>query len=233
MKLTSLAAYILFACAIFCCEAAGAETFTVPLDVSSRTGDGGQYLSADFDFHIAFSQIDSITLSFRMPSGYEGTALAGGYFSVFSQLWTVLHGTGTAPTFGSLIGGPETGNPFLGVNLFQVPANSVQQIGFYPPVVFTDPPDNLWPDFLFSGAGSLAVTDYQVATSGVFQGGGFFPDDGQGMTTISWNLPGEFSDARLTIVATPVPEPATVGLACEAVLLSLICSHAARRVPRK
>ncbi len=55
-----------------------AETFTVPLNPVEQTAANGNYLSAPFDFGTAFSRIDSITLEFIMPGGYEGTAMTTG-----------------------------------------------------------------------------------------------------------------------------------------------------------
>jgi hypothetical protein len=202
--------------ATFCtCAEAQADTFTVPLNFSSQSGDGGQYLSADYDFQTQFSEIDSATLHFTMPGGYLGIAVAAGYSSVFSQLWMVVHPSDTVPTFGYILGGAPT--PLIGTNAFEVPINSPQQFGFYPPVVFTDPPVNLWPDFLFSGTGNLAITDF-VTTSSGFQGTPLPDEVPPPTSTQTWQLPGEVTDASLTIVGTAVPEPPT------AILLALYCA---------
>jgi hypothetical protein len=80
----------------------------VPLSLTAQIGDDGQYLSADFDFHTQFSEIDSVTLQLTMPHGYSGGGVAGEFLSIFDQLWIVVHGSDSAPTFGNVLGGPPT-----------------------------------------------------------------------------------------------------------------------------
>jgi hypothetical protein len=62
----------------WCNSNALAETFTVPLTPAIANGQLGNYLSADFDFETSFSKIDSVTLEFVMPDGYEGNAATTG-----------------------------------------------------------------------------------------------------------------------------------------------------------
>jgi hypothetical protein len=137
-----------------------------------------------------------------MPQGYEGTAVEAGYSSLTKNLWTSIVEPGAAPNFGYYLGLPP-GSPSLGAATFSIPANSPQQIGFFPPTVFTGPPIYMWPNFLFSGNGTISITDFATSTSGFTGGTGPFS------TSISWLLPGAVTDASITIVGTVVPEPPT------------------------
>ena len=196
---TSAAAII----ALLCIHAAAvAESFTTVLNFAPKFGDNGQYLGAEFDFQTRFTTIDSVTLNLTMPQGYEGTALAGGYFSLTKEFWTNIGEAGAAPNFGYYLGGPPAA-PSLGTATFSIPASSPQQMGFFPPTVFTDPPIYMWPDFLFSGYGSISITDFTTGTTGFTGGTGPFS------TSVSWLLPGAVTDASITVVGTAVPEPPT------------------------
>ena len=179
-----------------------ADTFTQPLNFVQTSGASGQYLSADFDFHTVFSRIDSVTLTFSMPVGYANVAAAGGYFSVFSQLWMAVHSTDTAPIFDYDLAGPVYTFTDLRTTTAQVPAGTPQLFGLYPPlVIVTDPPTYYgWPDFLSSGRGNVAMADVVDSSIG-------FPPIGPVTTTTSWQLPGDVVDGSITIVGVPVPEP--------------------------
>jgi hypothetical protein len=196
-----------------------AESFTAPLTFSAKSGDSGEYFVADFDLHTRFSAIDSVTVNFRMPQGYEGTAMAGGSFSLTKQLWINVGEVGAAPNFGSYLGEPP-GAQFLGTSIFNFPADSPQQVRLSPPALPRDPPIDLWPDFLFSAQGSVSFTDYTVSSTGFIGGNGPFT------TSISWVLPGPATDATITFVGTAVPEPSTL-------LLTTIGSTAAAWVGRR
>jgi hypothetical protein len=200
---------------------AKADTITTTLNLTETTGASGQYLSADFDFHVAFSHIDSVALSFTIPNGYDAIDVAGGYFAVSSQLWMVLHSLDTSPTFGYFLP-PGNSASDLGTQFLSVPAGQVQQIGLFPPVIFYGPPDSPWPGFLYSGKGSLAIADLRYNSSG-------FAPVGPVTTTTSWELPGEISNFNLTITGTVVPEPMTILLLAEGAVPTMICTHLARR----
>jgi hypothetical protein len=157
-------AFVLLICG---CPIVLAVTFTVPLSLAEKTGSEGKYLSADFDFQTAFSHVDSVTLNFFMPNGYAGTGIAGGYFSVFSNLWMVVHSVDSPVTVGYFIS-PGSPDSDLAENFFQVPAGTSQQLSLYPPAIFfgDGPFDYPWPDFLFSGKGNVALTEVVDASSG-------------------------------------------------------------------
>jgi hypothetical protein len=51
-------------------------SFTVPLFPIVAHGQHGDYLSADFDFDVKFSDVESVTLEFVIADGYDGTAMS-------------------------------------------------------------------------------------------------------------------------------------------------------------
>jgi hypothetical protein len=203
---------------------ARADLYTVPLSLSEVTGANGQYLSADFDFHTQFSSIDAVTVSFAMPAGYEGTAIASGYSSIFSQMWVVITGGSNAPVFGYIIG-PPFSNPQLSTAQFMIPAGVAQQDAWLYGDLVDDPGDialeSPQPDFLFAGKGSVAWSDV------VSKSYGFGPLDGPSTFTITWQVPDEIIDASITISGTAVPEPSGV------VLLAIAAVIAWCGVPRR
>ena len=68
-----------------------AATFTVPLSPTVVAAPDGDYLSAPFDFGTVFSHVESVTLDFTMPGGFEGNAMTTGNSSYFRNLAFVLH----------------------------------------------------------------------------------------------------------------------------------------------
>jgi hypothetical protein len=201
--------------AILCIHAAAvAESFTTVLEFAPEVSDNGQYLNAEFDFQSRFTSIDSVTLNFTMPQGYQGVAVAGGYFSLVKYLLTSIHEAGVGPHFGYDLGGPPA-PPSLGTTTFSIPASSPQQFSFFPPTVSTDPPTYMWPDFLYSGDGSISITDYAMSTSGF----GGVPEPVT--SSISWLLPGAITDASITVAGTSVPEPPTALVFALGVLIAM------------
>ncbi len=200
------------------------DTFTAPLSFAVQTGTNGQYLSANYDFHTQFSEIDSVTLQFTMPDGYEGSGVAGGYFSIFSQLWMAIQNIDTVPNFGNFIGGPPPADPSLRTTTFDIQADSPQQFSLYDLGLGTD--GNPRPDFLNSGTGIVAMTNYQTESFG-FQGSPNPDPSAPTSTTITWLLPGDITDASITVVGTAAPEPSAF------ILLALAAISAWNGVPRR
>jgi hypothetical protein len=199
------------------CLQAQADTFTTPLAFAPQSNDAGQYLSADFDFHTPFASIDSVTLQFSMPNGFVGEDIENFYGAIHNELWIALHSVDTAPTFGVA----DLTNLYNFTS--GVPAGVPQQFGFdkrivlsltYPPILLSD----AWPDFLFSGRGSVGIADYQS----------IFQVEVAGNILISNLLPlstAEIDDASITIDGTTVPEPATLCLLLAGGIFSIAAKY--------
>jgi hypothetical protein len=193
-----------------------AETFTVTLTPTEQAGDLGMYLSAPFDFGTAFSEIQSVTLEFMMPGGYQGTAVTTGNSSVFRSLNLLL--------YDAAIPMPDywyNSAASLGGSAFNVRAGTPAEIRF----VYSDdaPPD--WPDFLFTGIG-------QVGWADTFHASHHLIGSGMESSSISWLLPGEIQSAQLKVVGTPIPEPSSHLMLLVGGLAVPFCRHVWRRRPQ-
>jgi hypothetical protein len=195
-----------------------AETFTITLTPSEQTSEFGMYLAAPFDFGTAFSEIQSVSLEFVLPSGYQGTAVTTGNSSAFSSLEMLL--------YDAAIPVPDywyNSTSSLGASAFNVRAATPAEFRFAYSVSLggdDSPPD--WPDFLFTGIGQVGWADTIHASRHLI---------GSGMesSSTSWLLPGEIQSARLTVVGTPIPEPASNLLLLIGALAVPFCSHVWRR----
>ena len=179
-----------------------AATFTVPLFPTIATAPAGNYLSTAFDFGTAFSQVESLTLEFALPGGYEGHAITTGNSSYFRSLSFILHDA-TVPITNAWSIDSEDG---ITRSVFHVPVTgsvSVDFSGFsYSFGGISVEPS--WPEFILQGQGRLAFID-------VFESS-FHPLP-TGITvssTTSWQPPAGIAGATLTIVGVPVPEPSSV-----------------------
>ncbi|HEY2760744.1 MAG TPA: PEP-CTERM sorting domain-containing protein [Pirellulales bacterium] len=209
MKVSPLMIIVAFLASACVCARLRAEVFTAPLELVEKSGDRGQYLSGDFDFHTQFSQIDSVTLNFTMPKGYQGTSVVTDSSTLSRELSIRLHSLTTPAGF---LTEPDVFPIYsafaLTLGADDVPF-SVPQQSYLRALVAIDPATdeqfNYWPDYLYSGQGSLAVTDFQRLSTYSVIGE---PSTGDpAITTITWLLPGEIANTSLTIVGTAVPEP--------------------------
>lgn len=198
MRLQAFALGLLIAFGLL--SSALAETYSVSLNPTAASDARGLYLSASFDFGTAFSHINSVTLRFEMPSGYEGTAFTTGNSSTYRDLALVVHDD-TSP-----IVDPRQleSTTALAAGSFRVLPQTPVEFGFgnnY--VVFPGetPPEANWPSFLLSGHGKVSFVD---VTDGSYYP---LPDGIGGSSSTSWSSPGEVTSATLTVEGTAVPEP--------------------------
>ncbi|MEX2140140.1 MAG: hypothetical protein WD894_12820 [Pirellulales bacterium] len=196
-----------------------AESLTVTLTPAQQTGAHGTYFSAPFDFGTAFSEIESVRLEFVMPGGYEGYAASTGNSFYSRALALVIHDAEMPITS---VWSLDIATA-LSASVHDVrPGESTQwdfRRSFAPGEVVPSPN---WPDFLFQGAGRIEWID--VFDSSVR------PQLGEAPTTITttWLPPGEIQSAQLTIVGTPVPEPASALLVAMGALTLLSCRQLRR-----
>lgn len=201
-----------------------AETFTVPLTPAVSMGTHGDYLSASFDFGTSFSRIDSVTLEFVMPAGYEGTAVTTRNSTYTRYLSTLIHDAT------SLIDDLSF-DPFQSLsNLsFHVTAGVPNELQYDRFIVFPggDPADHMWPEFLFGGSGRVEFIDIHSSSFHPLPSG----------TTVSfstsWLIPPEIVSAQLKIVGTAVPEPATWQLMAVILAPALACRKSMSRIAKK
>ena len=203
------------------CLQAQADTFTTPLAVAPQINDGGQqYLSADFDFHAPFASIDSVTLQFSMPNGFVGQDIENFYGAIHNEIWIALHSVDTAPTFG-LADLTDLYNFAV-----RVPPGVPQQFSMHETVSLnlSFEPSYAWPDFLFSGRGSVGVANYQSRYQPELAGG----------IVISNLLPlsaAEIDNASITIDGTVVPEPQSLHLLIVGGFFTIVAKNRADGAP--
>ena len=197
-----------------------AETFTVPLNPVEQTAANGNYLSAPFDFGTAFSRIDSITLEFIMPGGYEGTAMTTGNSSFFSELKFVLHDSDQPPDV------PINSSASLVSSAFRISTGATSEFPFFLNVfVVGEEFDPIWPDFLYSGAGRVAWIEEIHASYHPL------PDGIPLRSTTTWLSPDEIVSPTLTIVGIPVPEPGSILMLLVGMIVAIALRIGLRREP--
>jgi hypothetical protein len=204
---------VLFAVLLALCAPsfARADRFTVALNLTEQLGVYGGYLSAPFDFGTSFSEIESVTLQFVMPGGYQGFAATTGNSSVIRSLDLLLYPV-AAPV-------PEiwqNSATSLGTSALDISAGTLDEFRFVYSVSSGN--DSLpldWPDFLLTGRGQVGWVDEVYASHHPL------PDRMPFSSTTSWVLPGEIRSAQLTIVGTPVPEPASVVLIAAGAVIAI------------
>ncbi len=202
---------LVFLIAWLCCGVsfAIADEITVPLTLTQQSGKYGDYLSAAFDFGTAFSHIDSVKLQFVMPDGYEGNAVGTGNSFYSSNLVISAHSSETLVEDISFFAGfGVVSPPSLSTYQFHVDAGIPFEVDFapYSYSLSGEPIPPTWPDFILGGNGLMTFLDLNQSTFAPL------PFGTPSSTTTSWLLPGEIQSATLTIVATPVPEPASIAL---------------------
>jgi hypothetical protein len=183
---------------------APAKSLTFELAPVLQVGAHGEYLAASFDFGTKFSRIESLTLSFVMPGGYEGTAMTTGNSSYLRTLATIVHDP--AITVDEPFGlDPATG---FTSSTFHVPAGRPHELAYGRLLAFPSgrPARQTWPDFLLAGSGIVSFIDDNRSYSHPLPAGIALG------STISWLAPNGITSARLTIIGTPVPEPAATSL---------------------
>jgi hypothetical protein len=190
-----------------------AEVYTAPLTLSEQTSGSGPYVTADFDFHTQFSQIDSIAVQFTMPDGFSAASTE----TLHEYLWMHVRSMETAPTF-SLI----STNGVSGETI-EVPTGMSQQYNMYVTFglpIYIEPPPPPWPSFLYGGTGSVDIADLQQT---LVQGPVvFFGNTSNGPLSAD-----QFADVSLIITGTAVPEPSGV------ILMAIAAVTALCGVPRR
>jgi hypothetical protein len=203
----------LFGFALVVPYCAKGEVFRVPLNPSEQTAPLGSYISAPFDFGTGFLQIDSVTLEFMMPGGYEGYAVTTGNSSSSRWLHLVLHDTETVVP--NIWANSGTTLASWGSDIED---NELAQFAFKGFLSFgqgdTEP---VWPDFILGGTGRVSWVDEFHSSYHPL------PDGVGGSSSTSWLIPGEIVSAQLTIVGTPVPEASSVTLLAVGALTVFAC----------
>jgi hypothetical protein len=204
-------------------SAVKADSFSITLHPTEQIGANGPYLSAPFDLGTAFSEIESVTLGFIMPTGYEGSAATTGNSSFTRFLKLLLRPTDT-PIPEIWQNSPTS----LGAGAFDIRAGALEEMRFGYSVSFPGDDSPLdWPDFLFTGTGEVGWADEFYSSHHDLHGG--VPS----ASSTSWLLPGEIQSAQLTIVGSPVPEPASVLLLAAGAVTALTCRQRWRIVCRR
>lgn len=176
-------------------------TFSADLTLARAVGPRGEYLTASYDFGVAFREIHSVTLALDMPDGYQGTAMTTGNSSLFRSLSMQIHDLADQPPV-------EYFSQYLGTSALDVPSGSIDfmmgrlLVNAGGSTTLAD-----WPAFLLSGSGNVSFID--VATSYYHA----LPDGIGSTGTTTWTPPIGIAGARLIIGATPVPEPSAATLA--------------------
>lgn len=190
-----------------------AETFTISLDLQVEANASGEYLSASYDFGTRFSEVESVQLEFVMPEGYEGSAVSTGNSTYTRNLAISIDDGRTA--LDSVVYDLSFA---LRASPFAIPAGETNTIHLRPHwSIFGEPgvvPD--YPSFLLDGKGRANFVEVRTASFHPL------PEGNATSFSTSWNLPGPIDQARLTIVATPVPEPSCVSLLAIAICLAWI-----------
>ena len=172
---------------------------TVPLSPVVTAGLHGDYLSAEFDFGTKFTDVESVTLEFTLPNGYQGSIATTGNTIYSRNIDLVLHDLGTSAADQN----PTDTRFGRRQSLLNISAASPYSFQFKDLTDFGNPlfAGIAWPDFVLQGRGQVSLIDIFMASSQpLMQEAGSNP-------TISWSPPSEISGLRLTVVGTLVPEP--------------------------
>jgi hypothetical protein len=195
-------------------EAMGA-TYSTELSLTSGSSSWGEYLTARYDFGVAFKEVHSVRLELDMPEGFQGTMMSTGNGGLFRRLALEIHDPADPPPVEAL-------SMFLGNSSINIPPGPPAEFSiarFLVSVgdlyVHAD-----WPPFLLSGSGNVSLVD---ASTSYFHP---LPDGDGSWSTTTWLPPSGIEGARLIIEAIPVPEPSAAALALAAVMS---VHHAARR----
>ena len=175
-----------------------AATMTVPLSPVVTAGPHGDYLSAEFDFGTAFSNVESLTLEFTLPNGYQGFLSSTGTSTSSRNLEVMVHDPAIP------LDDPRLADLRFrrSQSLFDVPATTEYALRFKDLSEFGKPllAGAAWPKFMLQGYGQVSLTDILMSSSQQLV-------DGSESDNFSWSPPSEISGLRLTVVGTLVPEP--------------------------
>jgi hypothetical protein len=174
----------------------GAADFSVPITNLSPVSDGS-HVSGDFDFGGSFSRVESLEIEFVMPNGYQGSAptVDNAYAR---SLYFVIHAASDRIQFtASGLGFPLASSLFT--NFYQVRPGVPAGFQFQSLTLPSAPPglQRTFREFTNSGRGRVTLVDVELR----------HPDAPFGASVASYALPGEITQARITITGTPVPEP--------------------------
>ena len=178
-----------------------AAVVTVPV-TNLTAADTGDHFTGDFDFGVAFSQVDSLDFDFVMPNGYEGFAPTIDN-NLSRSLYVVIHGTDDTIQFTNIgLGFPFASSLFA--NFGQIDPGVSAGMHYQPITPPFSWPANLqqaFRDFVNSGHGRVMFVDVELRTLDLPLG-----------HVASYAIPGEITQARITVTGTLVPESNTVVL---------------------
>lgn len=188
----------------------GAGEYRVPLTNFRSGSPGGDYIVADFDFGTRFSEIETVSLEFWMPEGYEGGGLVGGTFMTTKNLVALIFGKDdhldlTADHFSAPSGSEK--RQFVTVpadHSVETRMSTPELCGVLEGEYVCGAPR--WPIAIESGAGRVAFFDEFLMYS--FSG----PGAGQALAVREYGLPRDVSEGYVTVVGTLVPEPGALGM---------------------
>ena len=176
---------------------AEAATFSTPLTPVIAAGPQGDYLAADFDLGVTLAQIESVKIELVMTSGYEGDVMTTGNSTYSRVLQMVIHSRAEPLT--------TIWSPYAVQNgTIRVLPQLSSEFSFGYGIIILEgmPTQPAWPSFLFGASGRVAFVDeYHSAFHPL-------PSGALVSSSTSWLPPEGLAEARLTIVGTPVPEPA-------------------------
>jgi hypothetical protein len=184
-------------------------TYSTELDFAVTVGPWGEYLTASYDFGIPFREVQWMTLELDMPEGYQGTAVSTGNSSLFRHLLMQIHASSNPPPIDDF-------SQVLGSSASHISAGSPAEFSIYRLVMSADGASTYldWPAFLLSGSGNVSLMEAVTSS--------FHPwplGEGGWSSTTSWLPPTGIAAARLTIQASPVPEPSAGMLVLVAVAI--------------
>src|SRR4051812_5102722 len=178
-----------------------AAVVTVPITNLTPT-DTDDYFTGIFDFGTAFSHVDSLDFEFVMPNGYEGfvPTLENNYSR---SLYVVIHGTDDTIELCNIgLGFPLASSLFS--NFSQIDPGESAGLHFQlltPQISWPEDLQQDFCDFVNSGHGRVMFVGVELRSLDLPIG-----------HAASYAIPGEITQARITLTGTPVPEPSIVGL---------------------
>jgi hypothetical protein len=174
-----------------------AETFRIPLTLSSRPAQLGEYLTADFDLGFSLGSVDTVELTFRLPGGYSSTWVTTGNSTYSRYLLAIIDEPGKELVVDeqSFHWPAPSNTTGLVTHVMDIAPNVISRTVFGPTIV--------WPGIL-TGRGRIALIDVHESS---FQP---LPDGAGGWSNGGWSTLMGTNSVKLTINGTPIPELATI-----------------------
>lgn len=218
-------------------EVAVAGSWTAPLSFQTASSPDGEYLAAEFDLGVRLRDVESATVTFTMPDGFErrprpGEARVGVYVITDLVLWLDPGGSrsddavdaGSNPRGFFYLGGLVSGGPRV-----------IDRVAEDTPTSFTFTQPNVWQvtgSDLLSLDGELVEVPRLESVPNLRWIDAF--SDGVGVVTIAvwsrWNLFNDplptrppasaVIDASITVTGVAVPEPGAAALLVGGVIVA-------------